>query len=119
MKSKVFWIVELKIVEQDFDKIKEFMDDVFTAAINDEPNTLSNEWFISEDRKTCHMIDRYTDSEAVLSHLAIFAENFNDRFDSYFELTRFVVYGHPNEKVKKAVAGFNPIYMPSFSGFEK
>ncbi|MFH0734007.1 MAG: hypothetical protein V1773_04870 [bacterium] len=119
MKSKVFWLVELKIVEQNFEKIKSFMDDVFIAAVNDEPNTLSNEWFISDDKKICHMIDRYTDSEAVLNHLNIFAEKFNDRFNAYFELTRFIVYGNPNEEVKKAVAGFNPIYLPSFSGFEK
>lgn len=119
MKSKVFWIVELDILEQDKTKIELFMKDVFEAAIMDEKGTLSNEWFITEDFTKCTMIDRYSDNNSVLEHLSIFDEKFNERFNSYFKLTRFVVYGEPNESVKNAVAGFNPIYMPHYAGFEK
>ncbi|HPN38808.1 MAG TPA: hypothetical protein PL041_10415 [Melioribacteraceae bacterium] len=119
MRSKIFWIVELDILEKDKIKIELFMKDVFEAAIMDEEGTLSNEWFITDDFAKCTMIDRYLDNDAVLSHLSIFDTKFNERFNNYFKLTRFVVYGEPDERVKKAVEGFNPIYMPHYAGFEK
>ncbi len=119
MRSKIFWIVELKVIESDLNLIKTFMNDVFDAAINDEKGTLSNEWFFSDDKRTCHMIDRYSNNDDVLAHLKIFDAKFNERFNKYFELERFVVYGTPNLAVKEAVKMFNPIYMPHFGGFEK
>lgn len=119
MKSKIFWIVELKVKESNLNLITTFMNDVFNAAVNDEKGTLSNEWFFSDDMTTCHMIDRYKSNDDVLAHLKIFDANFNERFNKYFELERFVVYGSPNEEVKEAVKGFNPIYMQHFGGFEK
>lgn len=119
MKSKVFWIVELKVKESNLDNIKTFMEDVFNAAVSDELGTISNEWFFSNNMQTCHMIDRYSDNEDVLNHLKIFDANFSDRFNKYFELERFVVYGTPNSEVKEAVKNFKPIYMPHFGGFEK
>jgi len=32
---------------------------------------------------------------------------------------RFVVYGAPNDELKKALADFHPIYMTPFDGFTR
>lgn len=119
MENKIFWIVELDILEKNEQNISNFCKDVFEAAKNEENGTLSNAWYISDDFSKCIMIDSYKDDDAVLFHLGVFAERFNDKFNKYFKLTRFTVFGNPNNKVKTAIAAFNPIYMPTYASFEK
>ncbi len=119
MESKIFWIVELDILEKSKKNISNFCKEVFEAAKTEEKGTVSNAWYISDDFKRCIMIDHYKDDDAVLFHLNIFAERFSEKFNKYFKLTRFTVFGEPDERVKNAIAAFNPIYMPLYSSFTK
>ena len=36
-----------------------------------------------------------------------------------FEPTRFMVYGNPNEEVRKALADFGAVYLGVFGGFAR
>jgi hypothetical protein len=38
---------------------------------------------------------------------------------SLAEITKFAVYGDPDETVRGAITGFNPTYLGNFGGFRR
>lgn len=119
MGEHVYWLLEISIKDGEKDKFEELMAEMVKRTRDTEPGTLSYEWQIGEDGKTVHLYERYEDSAATMIHLASFGENFAQRFLGAADPTRFVVYGNPNDEVRQALAGFNPIYMQHFGGFSR
>jgi quinol monooxygenase YgiN len=118
MNSEVYWMLELQIqagLERDF---RNLMTEMVSATQN-EPGTLNYEWTTSSDSKVCHLFERYNDSEAVLTHVGTFGNTFASRFLEILKPVRLVVYGSPNQEVKNALAGFNPVYMKPVGGFSR
>jgi hypothetical protein len=54
-----------------------------------------------------------------MTHLESFGANFAARFMEVVKPTRLVVYGTPGAKVKDALAGLSPVYMPPLGGFRR
>ena len=66
-----------------------------------EPNTLSYEWFLDENRETCYILESYRDDEAMLYHL----ENIRDLYEQLFavcEITLLQVFGKVYKEVRAA-----------------
>jgi len=51
--------------------------------------------------------------------LATFVDNYAGRLMEIGNATRFIVYGNPNDDVKKALDGFGAVYMPTIGGFSR
>jgi quinol monooxygenase YgiN len=111
-----FWVVELAIKPGELASFRALMSDMVTAIETNEPGTLNYELFISEDERTCHIYERYRDAEAVRAHLANFSQGFADRFAAAVEVTRFTVYGDPDDEVREAVSDFGVVYMAPIGG---
>lgn len=119
MSKEVYWLLELEIQNgknPDFDAL---MNEMVEATKANEPGTLNYEWSTSEDGKQCHIYERYTDSEALLTHLGNFGEKFAERFLAILKPVGFQVYGPASPAVKEALAGFSPTYMNAASGFKR
>jgi quinol monooxygenase YgiN len=84
-----------------------------------EVGALNYEWAISDDRRVCHLYERYQDTAAAMTHLESFGANFAARFREVVKPTRLVVYGTPSAQVKDALAGLSPLYMAPFGGFRR
>ena len=84
-----------------------------------EAGTLSYEWFLSEDAGTCHLYERYQDSNAALVHLGSFGSKFAERFLGCVELTALHVYGEPSEELRAVHDGFGAVYLGTFGGFSR
>ena len=82
-----------------------------------EAGTLGYEWFLGEEGATCHIHERYTDSDAVMAHLGNFGANFAERFLQCFEPTGLAVYGEPSSEARAALDGFGAVYLGTFGGF--
>ena len=119
MSNNVYWVLELAIKPGELDNLKALMKEMVEATQAKEPNTLNYEWSISKDNKSCHIYERYTNSVATMTHLGTFGEKFAERFMAAVEPTRFVVYGNPNDEVKKALSGFGAVFMAPFGGFAR
>ncbi|NTW72170.1 MAG: antibiotic biosynthesis monooxygenase [Eubacteriaceae bacterium] len=117
MTQNVFWIFELTIKEGQIDNLKKIMLEMVEATKANESGTMAYEWTISEDNKKCHIHERYEDSEATLTHLATFLSQYAARLMETGDATGFVVYGNPNDEVKKILDGFNAVYMVPIGGF--
>ena len=93
------------------------MSEMVESTKKNEAGTLNYEWFLSDDKKICHLYERYKDSSAVLAHLGTFGEKIMGRFMECLEPKKFTVYGNPESNVKEALTAFGPVYMPPSMGF--
>ena len=112
-------MLELNIQEGQGAGLPALIEEMVNATQENEPGTLDYQWSTSADGTVCHIFERYTDSDAVMAHLATFGERFASRFMEILAPTRFVVYGSPSQAVKDALAAFGPTYMESAGGFSR
>jgi quinol monooxygenase YgiN len=119
MNKHVYWILELELrlgKERDF---HELMREMVAATRDNEPGTLAYEWSLDKDGRTCHIFERYSNSAAVMVHLAKFGEDYAERFFGMLSPTRFTIYGSPSQLVKDALSVFEPSYMKLADGFTR
>jgi quinol monooxygenase YgiN len=118
MSDVVSWNVEFSIKPGQLDNFKALVEEMVESTRN-EPNTLAYEWFLSDDSRICHVSERYADSAATMTHLGTFGERFAERLLSMVELSRFSVYGAPNDEVKGVLGGFGSVFMGQLNGFAR
>ncbi len=68
-----------------------------------EEGMLNYEWSLSEDGKTCHILERYADSDALRAHLETFGA-FAERFFGMVDIVNVEVYGSPDGQVREALS---------------
>ncbi|MDA0195230.1 MAG: antibiotic biosynthesis monooxygenase [Bacteroidetes bacterium] len=117
MTDNVYWVLELSIKDGQLNNFQKLMNEMVEATKRDEPGALNYEWWLSEDKSACHIYERYADSDAAMAHLGNFGSKFAERFMTYVDPTRFMVYGKSSAQVKEALAGFGAVFMQSFGGF--
>ncbi len=89
------------------------------AGTSSEPGTLNYEWFISDDDKTVHLYEKYADSAATVAHVSGFMEKWASRFMESVEVTRFTVYGNPDDAAKEIIAPFGGKILGTWGGFAR
>ena len=119
MNNEVFWLLELNIKSGEVGTLKALMKEMSDATQADEPGTLNYEWFINADGTTCHIYERYADSAATMIHLENFGAKFAERFMAILEPTRFMVYGNPDDAVKKALEDMGVEFVTPLGGFAR
>ncbi len=118
MSTIVSWHLQVSIRDGRFDEFKALMEEMVEST-RKESGTLAYEWFLSEDSKSCHIYERYSDSDAVMTHLANFGSNFADRFVECVEPKSMIVYGEPADEVRTALDAFGAEFLSSFGGFSR
>jgi len=118
MDGHVSWLLEVAVKPGQLEELRALLVEMVEST-QAEPGAVIYEWSISEDGDTAHSYERYADSSAVLTHLAGFGEKFAQRLLGAVDVTRFVVYGTPDDQAREALGGFGPMYMPAFSGFAR
>jgi quinol monooxygenase YgiN len=119
MSDHVFWMLECTIKDGQLETLKGLMDEMVMTTRANEPGALNYEWSISSDERTLHILERYADSEAALVHMATFSKSFASRFMGSLKVTRYTVYGRPNEKVLQMLSSMGAVYMSPLGGFSR
>lgn len=119
MSTPVSWNLRLSVIDGKLDDAKALMDEMVAATEADEPGALAYEWFLSEDGSTCHLYERYADSDATMVHMGNFTTKFMERFMGCFTPTSIVVYGEPSDAVRGVLDGFGAVYLGSWGGFAR
>ncbi len=101
------------------DDARALVPEMVAATRRDEPGALTYEYFLSEDGSSCHIYERYADSQAVMAHLGNFGTHFADRFMACFEPTSLSVYGPASNEVRDALAGFGATHLGLLAGFSR
>ncbi len=118
MSSAVSWNLRVSINEGRLEDFRALMQEM-VASTEGEAGALGYEWFLSEDGASCHINERYTDSDAVMAHLGNFGANFAERFLGCVAPTSIDVYGDPSDEVREALAGFGAVHHGPFGGFSR
>ena len=119
MSEHVDLVLETDVNPGQLEALRTLMDEMVEATKANEPGTLNYEWHVSDDGSTCHLYERYVDSDAVMAHLGAFGANYAERFMAALTPTAFTVYGRPNTAVREALSAFGPRYLGPFGGFAR
>lgn len=119
MSEIIEWVLEMDVRDGQGDQVQQLLDDITKAALVDEPRTLHCEFYMSDDRSSCTVLERYADNAAVMAHFAQFGGRFAERFTQIFIPARLTVYGPANDSVMMALAGFGATKMDRVAGFHR
>lgn len=119
MPGQVYWSLELEVREGQGEGVEPLMDEMVATVRDAAPGTLAYKWHRSPDGGSCHLFERFADSDATLAHLALFQERFAPRFFGLFRPVRLTVYGNPSPAVREALAGLRPAYLDIVGGFTR
>jgi quinol monooxygenase YgiN len=118
METSVAWMVEATVKPGKLEDLRTLVEEMVEDT-SQEAGAQSYEWYLSGDESEVHLWEKYADSEATLAHVKRFGANWAGRFTDCLEVTRFRVYGRPDEAVQKLVAGWKPQYFGGLGGFAR
>lgn len=118
MSRSISWNLQLTVREGKLDDARSLMSEMVDST-RGESGARGYEWFLSDDGQTCHINERYADSEAALVHAASFGSRFAERFLACFVPTALSVYGDPSAEVRAALDGLGAVYLGWFGGFNR
>ena len=113
---QVSWWVELAVRPGCLDEF-EILTGEMVASTRAESGVLAYQRFISDDRQTIHVHERYENSDAAIAHLIKFAAVFDDHYGSLVERKRFVVFGEPSDALRTLLDSYAASYHRPFGAF--
>lgn len=118
MAGEVSWVFKVQLNDGVLDEFRPLVAEMNAANEAAEPDTLTYEWFLSDDG-VVHVYERYVDSAAALHHVVRFGENFAARLLALGSVIGFDIYGPAGDDLKEAVAAFTPTYYALVGGFAR
>ena len=119
MSEIIEWVLELEIADGKLEALEALMQEMSDATQSDEPGALIYEWYVDAGATTCHIIERYADNDAVMTHLTNFGQKFAERFTAILKPTAITVYGPASVQVMAALGAFAPLHFKRFGGFHR
>ena len=118
--DNITFIIDLKVNEDTYEDLDTFIQEITDKVLNTEDFCLEYAYYVSEDRKSVTLYEKYIDSESGIIHGQNFMSSpFFDRFFNLFTLEKFMVIGPATDEFKKFTAenGFVIEYRGSVDGF--
>ena len=119
MNNNVILMAEFSIKSGELDNFKALVKEMVEATQANEPDTIIYEIFISEDGKSCQIMERYVDSAAAMTHLGNFGEKFGDRPWAFLEPKGFKVCANPSNELREAVSRVGAMILTPVGGFAR
>ncbi len=95
-------IAEHSISEGKIDEFRKLAAEFIDRVEANEPNTLSYEWFLSNDETKCYVVQIYKDSDAGMAHLGNIADLMVP-FHQVAPLTGLMIFGSPSDELRQAL----------------
>ena len=118
--DNITFIIDLKVNEETNEDLDTFIQEITDKVLNTEDFCLEYAYYISEDRKSVTLYEKYIDSKSGVIHGQNFMSGpFFDRFFNLFTLEKFIVTGPATDEFKKFTSenGFVIEYRESVDGF--
>lgn len=117
--SIVRFRVDLTIADGKVDAVESIARATVSETQN-EPGTLSYDWFLSQDRKRCRIIEVFADPKAVLAHLmGPVVQELVPKILEVSQLNSLEVYGDPGTEASEILAGFGAETFTSWLGITR
>ena len=118
--ENITFIIDLKVNEDSNEDLDSFIQEITNKVLNTEDFCLEYAYYVSEDRKSVTLYEKYIDSASGVLHGQNFMSGpFFDRFFNLFTIEKFIVTGPATDEFKKFTAenGFVIEYRESVDGF--
>ena len=118
--DNITFIIDLKVNEETNEDLDTFIQEITDKVLNTEDFCLEYAYYVSEDRKSVTLYEKYIDSKSGVIHGQNFMSGpFFDRFFNLFTLEKFIVTGPATDEFKKFTSenGFIIDYRESVDGF--
>ena len=118
--DNITFIIDLKVNEETNEDLDTFIQEITDKVLNTEDFCLEYAYYVSEDRKSVTLYEKYIDSKSGVIHGQNFMSSpFFDRFFNLFTLEKFIVTGPATDEFKKFTSenGFVIEYRESVDGF--
>lgn len=93
---------EHSISEGKINEFRKLAAEIIDRVETTEPNTLSYEWFLSNDESKCYVVQIYKDSQAVMAHLGNIADLMGP-FHEVAPLTGLMLFGSPSDELRQTL----------------
>jgi quinol monooxygenase YgiN len=113
---QISWWVELVVRPGCLDEFETLTGEMVIST-QGESGVLGYQRFISEDRQTVYVSERYENSDAAVAHLVKFAATFGERYRSLVERKRFIVFGEPSDALRTLLDRYGASYHRPFGPF--
>ena len=120
--ESISFIIDLKVNTDSKENLDIFIQEITDNVLNTEEFCLEYGYYISEDRSSVTLYEKYIDSESGIKHGQNFISGpFFDRFFDLFTLQNFIVTGPASNEFKKFTSdnGFVIEYRESVDGFTR
>ena len=120
--ESISFIIDLKVNTDSKENLDIFIQEITNNVLNTEEFCLEYGYYISEDRSSVTLYEKYIDSESGIKHGQNFISGpFFDRFFDLFTLQNFIVTGPASNDFKKFTSdnGFVIEYRESVDGFTR
>lgn len=116
--TTVGYVIEMTIADGKLDEFKAMATGFIGGTQANEPDTLTYQWYISEDGARALLHESFTTSEAMLTHLGNVGPELPNLL-AIAPITRFEVFGSVSDGAKEALAPFNAVHFPHHGGFTR
>ena len=120
--ESISFIIDLKVNTDSKENLDIFIQEITDNVLNTEEFCLEYGYYISEDRSSVTLYEKYIDSESGIKHGQNFMSGpFFDRFFDLFTIQNFIVTGQASKEFKKFTSdnGFVIEYRESVDGFTR
>ncbi len=115
MTDHIWAIAEVSVPEGKISEVKKLAARIIDRVEANEPNTLSYEWFLSNDESKCYVVQSYKDSEAVLAHLANIGD-LSGPLHQVAPLTGLMIFGSPSDALRQTLERVGPKIFEHWNG---
>ena len=120
--ESISFIIDLKVNTDSKENLEIFIQEITDNVLNTEEFCLEYGYYVSEDRSSVTLYEKYIDSDSGIKHGQNFISGpFFDRFFDLFTLQNFIVTGPASNEFKKFTSdnGFVIEYRESVDGFTR
>ena len=118
MEQQIQVLVELTIADGKVEEFKFQLPAIIDRVKTNEPDMIGYQWYLSDDKKKCYVIEWLKNPRAWLTHLSN-AEPMLPPLFAIAPITRFEIYGDIPKDVEDVAKPFGAVVYKHLAGFIK
>jgi quinol monooxygenase YgiN len=117
---QIHFRVEFHIDPSKIEEYKKLIQEMSREVEANEPDTLIYQFYLNKDQTKCVVHETFVNSNAAIAHNnSVASRTILPRIFSLAKISRFDVYGNPNEELLKSLASFGAESFNLFTGFSR
>jgi len=120
MNNEIRYRVEFIIDGSKIEEYKKLVQDMVRLVEANEPDTINYEFYLNKAETSCVVNETFANSEAALAHRkGVPIQTILPKILNISKITRFDVYGEPNEELQKVLTSLNARAYNLLAGFSR